>query len=123
MKRCLNKNNVIKLQVPNLLSNFLRRYENHVDNWKDNGPFTDFSIKMILGCIATGFMVGGYLGGKDSRSWNVTGDTIFGCCLGSVGGLVAGIFWPTLPFVPIPYVMYKGVRVLVDRKRKQQRLD
>ncbi len=128
MRRCLtiyNKkcaDNLIKFEVkvPTIFSNGWRRYQNHYDEWTCFGPGTSFGGKMVLGCTAAGFIIGGYISGKDSSKWSVAGDTMFGCAIGTFVGIVGGVFWPILPFIPVPYVMYKGVRVLVDRKRKEK---
>lgn len=132
MKRCLKKttttttgDNFIKIQlrVPPLISNGWRGYQNRYDEWLNHGPFTPFGWKMIVGCTAGGFMLGGYIIGKNAPKYSVDVDTGFGCFYGTIGGIVIGALWPILPFIPVPYVMYKGVRVLVDRKRKEKGYD
>jgi hypothetical protein len=122
MKRVKFVNIQYKLKVPSLFVKGLDQYHSKWQEYKHTKDTitTSFTRKMMFGCAALGFMTGGYFGGKHAWPGSVTEETLAGCVFGTLGGFFCGMLWPALPFIPIPYVMYKTVRVFVDKKRRER---
>lgn len=104
MKNILKRNYKINIDL-NLNKAFDKtrtRLNQELAEYVKYGPFTSFGFKCVVSFGLLGASYLAYTNGKNYHGYGVSyrrQEIQVGCFYGGFGGVVVGLFWPTIPFI------------------------